>query len=577
MLTPVITVAHLTKRFGNSLAINDLSCTIVPGQITGIVGPDGSGKTTLLRLFAGLLLPDTGTLTVCGYNPSVSENRELQAVLGYMPQRFGLYEDLTVIENLTLYARIAQIPKQERVDIFAHLLHFTQLETFQHRRAKDLSGGMKQKLGIACVLIRKPKLLLLDEPSVGVDPISRRELWALVQNLVTQDMSVIWATAALDEAELCHSVLVLREGQLLYQGLPREMTARVQGRVYLIQVPIEQKRELLNELLQSEAVSDLSIQADHIRVVLKQQHSFPICKTITAAQIHLTTPRFEDALIDFLGGISKSINAIEYQVAATQESDVVTVTHLSKRFGEFVAVADLNFSIRRGEIFGLLGPNGAGKTVTFRMICGLLQPTSGQAAVAGFDLATASGLARARIGYMAQKFSLYGDLTVRQNLEFFCGAYGLSGRVRRTTIDRVVAVFLLQPHLQQVAGELPLGYKQRLSLACSVLHQPDFLFLDEPTSGVDPLTRREFWLQINALVHCGVTVLVTTHFMDEAEYCDRVGLVYQGQLIALGSPHELKQQAVTVTNTEPTMEEAFIHLVSRFPTASDEIHGAAVQ
>jgi ABC-type multidrug transport system ATPase subunit len=279
----------------------------------------------------------------------------------------------------------------------------------------------------------------------------------------------------------------------------------------------------------------------------------------------VTPPRFEDAFVDLLGGTRKGDSPLGgVERPAEGDGPLVEAQGLTKRFGSFTAAANVTFRIRRGEIFGLLGPNGAGKSTTFKMLCGLLTPTAGTARVAGADLYRAGGSARAKLGYMAQKFSLYGQLSVAQNLDFFAGVYGLSGQRKRDAIDRMVRAFELSPFLNSDAGELPLGFKQRLALACAVLHDPPVLFLDEPTSGVDPLTRREFWAHINAMVERGVTVLVTTHFLDEAEYCDRVALIYRGQVIAEGSPDDLKEKAKSEDLSEPTLEDAFIALVERF-------------
>ena len=549
-------------------AIDQLNARIEPGRVTGLVGPDGSGKTTLLRLFAGLLLPTEGRLTVCGADPR-TELAQLRQDVSYMPQRFGLYEDLSVEQNLTLYADLFNVVGSEREQAFDRLLAFTDLKRFTDRLAGALSGGMKQKLGLACALIRTPKLLLLDEPSVGVDPISRRELWKMVYELVDQGIGVVWSTSYLDEAERCGEVLLLSEGKLLYNGPPKELTNRVAGRSFLVAGKGTSGRKLLTSALKRPDVLDGVIQGACVRLVMKKGFPPPTPQSLGVEDFEIkpTAPRFEDAFVDLLGGAPKEESALfdsSNVHESTRDGVIVEADGLTKRFGDFTAADNISFKIGRGEIFGLLGPNGAGKSTTFKMMCGLLRPTSGQAFVSGLDLYAAGGEARGRVGYMAQKFSLYGDLSARQNLSFFAGVYGLSGTRRKEAIDRVVTAFHLEPHLETNSSELPLGFKQRLALACAIMHDPAVLFLDEPTSGVDPLTRREFWSHINAMVERGVTIMVTTHFLDEAEYCDRIGLVYRGRVIAEGTPDELKGSVRSDERTEPTLEDAFIELVEEF-------------
>jgi ABC-2 type transport system ATP-binding protein len=561
---PLVLAENLTKLFPGSAApaVDRLTARVEPGRVTGLVGPDGAGKTTLLRLFDGLLLPTDGAATVCGFDTRTQLGPIHEAV-SYMPQRFGLYEDLTVGENLDLYADLRGVVGDERDETYRRLLDFTGLAPFTTRLAGKLSGGMKQKLGLACALIHAPKLLLLDEPSVGVDPISRRELWRMVYDLVDRGIGVVWSTAYLDEAERCGVVITLSEGKVLYAGPPDEMTGRLRGRTFLVR-GADNRRRVLAAAQKRPEVVDGVVQGGSVRIVVKNGAGPPDVAALGAGQAEVTEtpPRFEDAFVDLLGGGPKGESALAGgRREPAGAGALVEADGLTKRFGAFTAVDRVSFRIGRGEIFGLLGPNGAGKSTTFKMLCGLLKPTAGSARVAGYDLYRAGGSARARLGYMAQKFSLYGDLSVRQNLDFFAGVYGLDGRRRREAVDRLSAALGLDPYQGANASQLPLGFKQRLALACAVLHDPPVLFLDEPTSGVDPLTRREFWAHINAMVERGVTVLVTTHFLDEAEYCDRIGLVYKGKVIAHGSPDELKEQAKTSERPEPTLEDAFIELV----------------
>lgn len=555
----MIKIDNLTKTFDSKIAIDRLSLTIPKGKITGLVGPDGAGKTTLIRLMAALMVPTSGKIGINGLD-TVKDQVEIHKFLGYMPQKFGLYEDLTVQQNLDLYADLRGIKKE--ADTFQELLKFTGLAPFTDRLAGRLSGGMKQKLGLGCSLMCKPDVLLLDEPSVGVDPLSRRELWAMVLKLVEEGVTVIWSTAYLDEAEKCHQVLLLNEGKALYQGEPSGLTNRVKGRVFKI-THIEEKRKILTEAIKRPEVVDGVIQGSDVRLVFKEPPlDFPLPP---GAEMAPAAPRFEDAYLDILGGGPKeSPIAVMAPSMHAKKEPAVEAIHLTKKFGSFTAAQNITFKIARGEIFGLLGPNGAGKTTTFKMMCGLLTPTEGTSFVNNVNLQTAAGVARSHIGYMAQKFSLYGTLSTMQNLKFFSGVYNLSGEKRRETIKLVMDIFSLQPYSDTTADILPLGFKQRLALSCALMHRPDVLFLDEPTSGVDPITRREFWQHINALVSKGITVVITTHFMDEAEYCDRIGLVYKSQMIEMGTPDQLKEKAKSPENPSPTLEDAFIDAIEKF-------------
>jgi len=506
----VANIQSVSKRFANVIAIDTITAQIKAGKLTGLVGPDGAGKTTLMRLLANLMQPTSGTIDIT----SSQQQSNIAELVGYMPQRFGLYEDLTVMENMRLYAQLRGIDGGQQTTLFTELLAFTKLAPFINRLAGNLSGGMKQKLGLACALMAKPKLLLLDEPGVGVDPVSRQDLWAMVQALTDDGMAVVWATAYMDEAQQCDTVLLMDKGQFLYQGSPNELMARYK------------------------------------------------------------TEKFEDAFIELLGGFSLTHSELAERMPAIKlphlqiesNSDtkptMVECTHLTKKFGNFCATDDVSFAVKQGEIFGLLGPNGAGKSTTFKMLCGLLSVTTGSAKVVGLELAHSGKQAKLHLGYMAQKFSLYDLLSVKQNLNFSSGVYGLKGKERKQRINEMIETFHLQPFLNRSPTELSLGYKQRLALACALMHRPAVLFLDEPTSGVDPLTRREFWMHIKAFAAKGMTIMVTTHFMDEAEYCDRIALMYHSQLIALDTPEKLKQ---SVANNGETidMETAFISLIQR--------------
>ena len=570
-----VEVKGLVKHFppNPAPALDHIDARIRRGMITGLVGPDGAGKTTLLRLIAGLLKPSAGELRVFALDP-VGNPGGLRGRVGYMPQKFGLYEDLSVIENLTLYADLRGVTGATRMESFRTLLSFSDLAKFTHRPAGKLSGGMKQKLGLACVLLGAPELLLLDEPSVGVDPISRRELWKMVTTLAERGLSVVWSTSYLDEAERCGEVLLLNHGKLVYGGPPADIVNRLADRAKQIRGIVAGRRTVLQRALRSPEVMDGVIQGNNVRLVLREAGRPPDLSALEAgpdAQIVPVKARLEDAFIDLLGGgpggdseLAKRMSPRAVDAGAGTAA-VISAENLTRSFGSFTATDHVSFEVKRGEIFGLLGPNGAGKSTTFKMLCGLLKPSSGSATVMGIDLRSDASRARQRLGYMAQKFSLYGNLGVAQNLEFYSGIYGLTGRRQRSKIAEMVEVFELQPYADSIPDGMPLGYKQRLALACALMHDPDVLFLDEPTSGVDPVSRREFWNHINGVVQKGVTVMVTTHFMDEAEYCDRIGLIYRGQMIASGSPDELKRACTSPEQPDPTMEDAFITLIERQP------------
>jgi ABC-2 type transport system ATP-binding protein len=549
-------------------ALVNVSFKIRMGSISSLVGPDGAGKTTLIRVALGLLCPEKGDITL--FDTAIaSAPSYVQTVTGYMPQRFGLYEDLTVNENLDLYADLQGVPPAERPERYRELMKMTNLQNFTSWLAGRLSGGMKQKLGLACTLLRSPKLLLLDEPTVGVDPISRRELWSIVSRLVKEEhMTVLLSTAYLDEAERCDNIILLNEGRILDQGPPDSFTRDLQHRIFEVTSDLN-KRRLQQELQGAEGVLDAVIRGDLVRLVMREGYEPQKEKKISdlqGIQIDSVPPRFEDGYITILDAerAGPDSHSAEFGTAAkaTKDRIVIAVNHIKRRFGDFYAVRDVSFQVSRGEVFGLLGANGAGKTTTFRMLCGMLPVSEGSLNVSGVDLRTAAAEARARVGYMSQKFSLYGNLSVMQNLRFFSSVYDLTGRRRKERIQWALDQLGLAPVKDAASGELPLGYKQRLALSCALMHEPDILFLDEPTSGVDPLARREFWKHINALSNSGVTVLVTTHFMEEAEYCDRLAIMVDGEIPAIGTPREIRDQAVSIARGPiVSMEEAFVTLI----------------
>ena len=499
--------------------------------------------------------------------------------------------------NMRLHASLRGLEGAERDRVFEKLLGFTSLAPFTERLAGRLSGGMKQKLGIACALLGSPRLLLLDEPGVGVDPQSRRELWRMVQDLSQDGMTVVWSTAYLDEAERCPGVIMLDCGRVLFAGPPQELTNRVEGRVFLLRADAgTHKRELALWTMRP-GIEDALIQGSRIRLVLAADAPESLRREVQEKGGEPVAPRLEDAYMSAVGGINQSPSPygklhVAHNGGAGENATAMTAAipsaampsattppaakpasisgsaypisarNLTKQFGAFVAARDISFDVRPGEIFGLLGPNGAGKSTTFRMLCGLSRPTAGSCAVDGVDLLRAGSEARSRLGYMAQKFSLYPDIPVRENITIFAELYGLSKERRDVLLPGLAEALELQPYLRSRTGSLPLGQKQRLALLCATLHEPPVLFLDEPTSGVDARTRRDFWKHISAMTTAGAAVLVTTHFMEEAEYCDRIALIYRGAMISMGTPDELKASCTEVA--DPTLEEAFIASIEKY-------------
>jgi drug efflux transport system ATP-binding protein len=571
----VLEVRQVGKRFvagkRTVQALRNISLEVRPGRVTGLIGPDGAGKTTLMRLAVGLLAPDQGEIRTLGFD-ATRESLAVQANVGYMPQRFGLYEDLSVQENLDLYADLQGVPQGERSGRYEELMRMTGLARFTKRLAGRLSGGMKQKLGLACTLVRPPRLLLLDEPTVGVDPVSRRELWQIVYRLVRQEgMTVLLSTAYLDEAERCEDVLLMHEGELVGQGPPRQFSDQARGRTYLVSAPGQRKRAIQAQLAAAAPVVDALIQGNRVRLVMNGETPpdlGTLLPGLPGVALQPAPPRLEDSFVTLLrkrqpgkGAAPPARQPAGPTRSGNGEGPVIEARGVKRRFGDFYAVKGVTFQVGRGEVFGLLGANGAGKSTTFRMLCGLLPATEGVLHVAGMDLRHAAAAARARVGYMSQRFSLYGNLSVAENLRFFSSAYGLSGARQREQIDWAQAQFELAPIADTNSQDLPLGHKQRLAMACALMHQPEILFLDEPTSGVDPLARREFWGHINSLAEENVTVMVTTHFMEEAEYCDRLAIMADGEILALGTPEEIKGRQRTAEHPEPTMEDAFIGLI----------------
>jgi ABC-2 type transport system ATP-binding protein len=573
--TPALRLDRVRKSFrretGESvLALDDISFSVNPGGLAAVIGPDGAGKTTLMRLLTGLMKADCGTVSVLGID-AAKDPQAIQSRISYMPQQFGLYEDLTVRENLDLYADMHGVSADSRRTQYLRLMSMTGLDPFQMRLAGQLSGGMKQKLGLACALVRSPDLLLLDEPTVGVDPLSRRELWEIIRQLIKDRLTVLLSSSDPDEAENCDTVLVLSEGKKLIDAPPAEVCRLALNRIFLAQPPDALKaRDLQAQLLALPNVIDAVPECGQVRLIADASSGGSESMPFAGISALPTPARFEDGFMVLLHQAAGG-KAADKQAPALQEpaiggapgDTVVEVHDLVRRFGKFVAVNRVSFAVQRGEIFGLLGPNGAGKTTTFRMLCGLLPISAGSLKVAGVNVLQNRASARQHLGYVAQKFSLYGQLTVEENLDFFARAYGLAGDKRRERIGWALSQFELAPFVRLPSAQLPGGFKQRLAMAAALLHRPQILFLDEPTSGADPFARREFWQRIIALARNGVTVIVTTHFMAEAEYCDRALILDDGNVLAQGTPDELRALAPVVAGRVATMEDAFIAIVEK--------------
>lgn len=552
MPSPAIAAEGLTKKFGTLTAVDQLQLTVFPGEIFGLVGPDGAGKSTSLRMLATIMDADSGTAKIAGFT-TVEQATEVKDHLAYMSQRFGLYQDLTVGENISFYADLYGMSRKGRKQRIEELLDFSHMRPFIRRRAGDLSGGMKQKLQLVCALIHTPNVLLLDEPTNGVDPVSRRDFWRILNQLREQQVAVLLTTAYLDEAERCDRVGLIDKGKLMATGTPAEMKELMDGRI--VAISSRQARKIVTLLKDQPFTKSVNLFGAKVHLVcrdsketankvvaLLQQHK------IDYQQIRETPPSLEDVFVSLLGKNDRAVPDVEKTAQITTDTawDVaataVRAEHLTRRFGTFTAVDDISFQVTKGEIFGFLGPNGAGKSTTIRMLCGLLSPSSGTGTVAGFDILSQTEQIKHHIGYMSQKFSLYEDLSVTENISFYGGIYGLAGKQLAERLDWAVAMAGLEDYRASLTAILSGGWKQRLALACAILHEPPIIFLDEPTSGVDPVSRRQFWDLIYSMADQGITTFVTTHYMEEAEYCDRIALIYDGRMIASGSPMELKTQ-----------------------------------
>ena len=592
----VIRAEHLTKAFGDLRAVDDLSFSVEEGEIFGLVGPDGAGKTTTMRMLTAIMEPTAGDAWVVDRHV-VRDAEAIKEDIGYMSQRFGLYPDLTVMENIEFYADIYDVPRRGRAEKIDRLLGFSNLTPFRKRLAGNLSGGMKQKLGLACALIHTPKVLFLDEPTNGVDPVSRRDFWRILYQLLRERVTIFVSTAYLDEAERANRLALIGHGKLLACGTPDEVKQLMRGTILEVQSP--RAREATAVLRQRLEAESIGLFGDRVHVVsLRPEQAEKETRAILAdaglpvTGVQRVEPTLEDVFVSVLGkrgeegrpaiagdaqpspGVPRPSSPAPHPSSPDSSpapGSQVVVHDLERRFGSFVAVNRVSFDVRRGEIFGFLGPNGAGKSTTIRMLCGILSPTGGSGTVAGFDIRTQAEQIKLHIGYMSQKFSLYEDLTVEENINFYAGIYCLSPERTERRKEWVLEMAGLREHRRARTSVLSGGWKQRLALGCAILHEPPIVFLDEPTSGVDPLSRRQFWELIYSMADQGVTVFVTTHYMDEAEYCDRLGLIYRGELIALGTPQELKTRLMQEEVLEVMCErgETAMEHIERLPAVKE--------
>ena len=556
----IISVNQLSKSYGKWFkkvsAINNISFSVKKGEIYGLIGADGAGKTSILQILAGVLSANDGQASICG-NDVIHHPESVKSIIGYMPQGLGLnlYDTLTVSENIEFFRELRKVPDDKFLKNRDSLLSMTRLQPFLNRPAENLSGGMRQKLALICTLIHLPDILLLDEPTTGVDPISRRDFWTIIHELVsTRQVTVLLTTSYMDEAERCHQVGLMHEGSFIANGKPDELITSLPGHLYAVDgAPLP---EILSALRSWSGAESVALFGSKVHVLLSNNDSSFLRdrltnKGVVTAQLQLIDAGLEDVFVHQLYSRKKeseSSIASDLIDTASPTNDKaekpIEIHALNKSFGHFNAVTDVSFSVNRGEIFGLLGPNGAGKTTLIKMLCGLLPASKGEATVAGYCIDKNRDEIRSHIGYVAQRFSLYRDLSVKANLELYAGLYSLSKQQIQTRIPTLLAQLNLEQFANRKAQSLPIGLRQRLALACALLHNPSLLFLDEPTSGVDPIARRQFWDIVHLLAQqSGVSVLVSTHYMDEAEHCDRLGLMQQGKLIALDTPLKLKQQA----------------------------------
>jgi len=545
-----IEVRGLTKHYGTLEAVRGIDFEVREREIFGLIGPDGAGKTTTFQILAGVMEATAGTANIFG-RPA----REMRSQTGYLTQTFSLYPDLTVAENIRYSGDLRRIPPPEILDRGNRYLRMFDMDRFANRLAGKLSGGMRQKLSLICALVPQPRVLLLDEPTTGVDPVSRREFWDALAHLSADGLTILVATPYLDEAERCHRIAFMHQGRFLEIGTPRELCASLGAKRIELRTADLRKTETMLSQLTASHVDILDVQRFGDRLDLlthdPEEVQPAVRKGLEIAGVALDEmlvddPTLENVFVAKLRALGQGAPTAEFPTQHDHSNlrgqIAMGATNLTKQFGDFTAVHNVSLQICNGEVYGLLGANGAGKTTTIRMLCGLLEPTSGAMELAGMQGNLRTEAVRTRIGYMSQKFSLYDDLTIRENLDFFAGVYGVPDRDREEKIRWALSFSGLEGKENQITGSLPGGWKQRVAFGAAIMHEPDILFLDEPTSGVDPLARRAFWTMINRLADTGAAILVTTHYLEEAEQCNRLGMMVAGELVAEGTPSGIKAQ-----------------------------------
>jgi ABC-2 type transport system ATP-binding protein len=545
-----IHVGDLSKRYDKIEAIRGINLAVAKGEIFGLIGPDGAGKTTTFQILAGVMEATSGVAEVFG-RPA----REARSQTGYLTQAFSLYPDLTAMENIRYIGDLRHVPSEEIAERGHSYLQMFDMDRFSDRLAGQLSGGMKQKLSLACALVPQPRALLLDEPTTGVDPVSRREFWDTLAHLAADGLTILVATPYLDEAERCNRVALMHLGEIRQMGTPAELRDLLKAKRLELHVSDLGKAErVLSEIAgPEEQIVDvqrfgdrldlLAHEPDKAKQILKDKLS---SSEIRIDDIRVDEPALENVFVATLRELGHDVHATAFP-GRHEHKDLegrvaIGATKLTKEFGTFKAVKGVSLQVKYGEIYGLLGANGAGKTTTIKMLCGLMAPSHGEVQLAGESGSLRSSLVRQRIGYMSQKFSLYNDLSIKENLDFFAGVYGVRAREREEKRKWVLSFSGLEGKEDQITGSLPGGWKQRVAFGAAIMHEPSVIFLDEPTSGVDPLARRAFWSMINRLADAGAAILVTTHYLEESEQCNRLGLMVAGELVAEGGPSDIKRK-----------------------------------
>lgn len=543
-----INVRGLVKNYGDFEAVKGIDLEIAAGEIFGIIGPDGAGKTSVFQILGGVMEATSGVAEM--YGQSTVDARPF---VGYLTQTFSLYQDLSVAENLRYVGQLRLLTRKQIDERGDHYLQMFDMQRFKDRLAGSLSGGMKQKLALACALIAEPKILLLDEPTTGVDPVSRREFWDALAALARDGMTMVVATPYLDEAERCHRVALMYDGVIHQTGTPAEIREQLGlQRLEVKAAELGQLGHAEEVLRQVSTINDVQRFGDRLDLMVSDVHKGEAAARaalahagICAGEIKAGAPTLENSFVAKLRELGGELKVSPFpRRRQFRERPAGTVAigaeNLCKRFGGFNAVKNINIEVKYGEIYGLLGANGAGKTTTIKMLCGLLASSSGKMELAGERGSLRSSFVRQRIGYMSQKFSLYDDLTIDENLNFFAGVYNVPRAEREEKKEWVLEISGLEGKGDLLTSSLPGGWKQRVAFGAAVMHEPSVLFLDEPTSGVDPLARRAFWKMINGFADRGVAVLVTTHYLEEAEQCNRLGFMVAGELVAEGTPSGVK-------------------------------------